>query len=99
MSLERSIKRLTESIKALIDEIENLKTDKINIIQKSRMITVPDWNKHHDWPSQSGLRYLIFHEKTNGFHSVVKRSGKRILIDEDEFFKWIKKNEHNLPKK
>jgi hypothetical protein len=32
-----------------------------------------------------GLRYLIFHERTNGFSSSFKRVGARVLIDEAEF--------------
>jgi hypothetical protein len=56
---------------------------------KTRYITVPDWNKHHDWPKLGGLRSLIFYKDTNGFHKVVKKVGKRVLIDEAAFFDWV----------
>lgn len=56
---------------------------------KRKLIPVPEWNKYHEWPPLGGLRHLIFHEKTNGFDRVVRRIGKRVLIDEEAFFKWV----------
>lgn len=55
----------------------------------NRLIPVPDWKKYHEWPPIGGLRHLIFNEKTNGFNKVIKRVGRRILIDEQAFFKWV----------
>lgn len=56
--------------------------------QKTRLIPVKNWNDFHLWPPQGGLRHLIFHEKTNGFDAVVRRVGRRVLIDEAAFFVW-----------
>ena len=55
----------------------------------TRLIPVPDWNKYHSWPPIGGLRHLIFHEKTNGFASAFKRVGRRVLVDEKEFFRVV----------
>jgi hypothetical protein len=52
----------------------------------NRLIPVPQWNEYHAWPPQGGLRHLIFNEKKNGFASAFKRVGRRVLIDEVEFF-------------
>jgi hypothetical protein len=52
----------------------------------NRLIPVPEWNQYHSWPPQGGLRHLIFNEKSNGFASAFKRVGRRVLIDETEFF-------------
>lgn len=57
----------------------------------TRLIPVTEWNKHHSWPPQGGLRHLVFHEKKNGFNQVVHRVGGRVLIDEAAFFDWAKK--------
>jgi len=57
----------------------------------SRLIPVPEWNQHHSWPPQGGLRHLIFNEKTNGFANAFKRVGRRVLIDEAEFFACVDK--------
>lgn len=56
-----------------------------------RYIPASNWNNYHDWPRNGGLRHLIFHRKTNGFDQfhVVKKVGKRVLIDEAAFFAWI----------
>ena len=58
---------------------------------RTRYIPVPNWEKHHEWPRIGGLRNLIFNRQTNGFDKfgVVKKIGKRVLIDEAAFFEWV----------
>lgn len=56
---------------------------------ENRYIPVPKWNNYHDYPSAAGLRWLIFHEKTNGFNKVVRRIGRRVLISEKDYFEWV----------
>lgn len=53
------------------------------------LIPVPKWNDYHDWPPQGGMRHLIFNSKTNGFNSAFKRIGRRVLVDEAEFFRCV----------
>jgi hypothetical protein len=55
----------------------------------TRWITVRDWGKHHDWPPIGGLRFLIFNAERNGFSNVIRRVGRRILINEQAFFAWV----------
>lgn len=55
----------------------------------TRYITVSNWEKHHDWPRNGGLRHLIFNKHKNGFDKVVVKVGKRVLIDEAAFFDWV----------
>jgi len=62
----------------------------------SHLIPVPDWNKYHSWPPQGGLRHLIFNEKTNGFASAFKRVGRRVLIDEAEFFACVERQNQKI---
>ena len=57
---------------------------------ETRLIPVKDWGKYHLWPPVGGLRHLIFHEHTNGFDRVVRRCGRRVLIDEAAFMEWTK---------
>ena len=54
-----------------------------------RLIPLPQWNRHHPWPPIGGLRHLVFHAKSNGFDKVVKRVGRRVLLDEQAFFVWV----------
>ncbi len=58
-------------------------------MKHTRYIPVPDWSKYHPWPEIGGLRNLIFNKDKNGFNTVVKKVGKRVLIDEDAFFEWV----------
>ena len=62
----------------------------------TRYIAATQWNKYHAWPPIGGLRHLIFHAKSNGFNRVIKRVGRRILIDEQAFFAWV--DEQNTAK-
>ena len=39
--------------------------------------------------TESSIRWLIFNEKENGFSRCVKRVGRKVLIDIDEFEAWI----------
>ncbi len=61
----------------------------MTIKYRTNLITVTDWNKFHTWPPKGGLRHLIFNAKTNGFSTVIKRCGRRVLIDEQAFFDWV----------
>lgn len=58
---------------------------------QNRYIPVTNWEEHHSWPSTAGFRHLIFNRKTNGLDkfSVIKKVGKRVLVDEAAFFDWI----------
>ena len=64
-------------------------------IQSRRLIPVTKWNERHEWPPIGGLRHLIFHAKSNGFDRVVKRVGRRVLIDEQAFFEWLDTQNEN----
>lgn len=64
-----------------------------------RLIAVTDWTKYHSWPPLGGLRHLVFNEKTNGFDRVIKRVGRRVLIDEDAFFEWVNEKDAEAEKK
>lgn len=55
----------------------------------NRIIPVTKWNDYHPWPSVSGLRHLIFFSESNGFNKVIRRVGRRVLIIEEEFFRWV----------
>lgn len=73
-----------------------MSNNSINEIQNNqpsnRLIPVPDWNNHHSWPPIGGLRHLIFNESSNGFSTAFKRVGRRVLIDEAEFFACVDRN-------
>lgn len=47
--------------------------------------------------TESGLRALIFHEYQNGFHDCIRRVGRKVLIDLDDFEVWIDKQKPQKP--
>jgi hypothetical protein len=55
--------------------------------------TVRGWTETHPWPSEAGLRHLIFHSRSNGFARAFRRVGRRVLIDEAEFYKAVRGQE------
>ena len=57
--------------------------------QAPRLVPVNKWPDYHDWPSVAGLRWLIFNAEQNGFDKVIRRVGRRVLIDERSFFDWV----------
>lgn len=64
-------------------------------VSKTRLIPLTEWPKYHVYPPLGGLRHLVFHAKSNGFEVVIKRVGRRVLIDEAAFFNWVdSKNPH-----
>jgi hypothetical protein len=63
---------------------------------RARLLTVEQFAQEHSWPPVGGLRWLIFHEKSNGFDQVVVRVGRRVLIDEDKFFTWARSGQQGV---
>lgn len=57
-----------------------------------KYIPVTKWNDYFDWPTEKGLRYLIFKAKEKGFEKVIKRPAGRILIDVEQFHQWVENN-------
>jgi hypothetical protein len=60
----------------------------MNTQSRGQLIPATNWNEHHPWPPIGGLRHLIFYADTNGFNKVIRRIGRRVLIDEAAFFDW-----------
>ncbi len=61
-----------------------------------KLIPIPKWKEHHEWPTEAGLRYYIFNAEFNGFNKVMKRVGRRILIDESKFFEWVEQKDRSV---
>ena len=58
-------------------------------VQNRRLIPLTEWPSHHPWPTVGSLRQYVFLADENGFDKVVRRVGRRILIDEAAFFSWV----------
>lgn len=70
---------------------ENHATSKANqseIETNARLIPLTAWPNYHAWPPIGGLRHLVFHAESTGFNKVIRRIGRRVLVDEIAFFDW-----------
>lgn len=65
--------------------------NEVTYTPKTRLIPVGKWPDFHCYPTISGLRFLILNASINGMtdHGVIKRVGRKILIDEAAFFRWV----------
>lgn len=58
-----------------------------------KLIPVPRWADHHDWPTIQALRWMIFNAETNGFKDAFIRVGRRVLVDEEKFFDCVRRRD------
>ena len=63
-------------------------TETNNDVRVRRLIPVPKFNEYHPDPTPAALRWMIFTNK-NDFNRCIVRRGKRVLIDEIEYFRWL----------
>lgn len=64
----------------------------VGIKQKS-FLTMKQWLAKHQAIPEGGIRHLIFTNKDNFNSRVVKKLGRKILLDEEAFLDFI--NEHS----
>lgn len=50
------------------------------------LLTCRQFAERFPWPSEAALRAIILDAEKKGFASAIKRYGRRILIDSQEFF-------------
>ena len=61
-----------------------------NIIAAKRIATVKKTAENYpEVFTESAIRWLIFNEKYNGFSRCIRRIGRKVLIDLDQFELWI----------
>ncbi len=58
---------------------------------EQKLFTVRQFSEKHKAFPEGGLRFIIFNEATNGAKDAgaIIRAGRKVLINEDNFFKWI----------
>jgi len=58
---------------------------------KSEYLTVRQFSQKHQAFPEGGIRWNIYHSDTNGMDKfdVIKRIGRKILLDENNFFLWV----------
>ena len=54
-------------------------------------LTVSQFCAKHPWPTEAGLRSLIYYAEKKGFSSAFKKAAGRVLVDEAEFWRIVAK--------
>ena len=60
-----------------------------------RFIPIVKWNKYHDWPTVHALMGIMKASAENGAANAFKRVGRKIVVDEQEFHKWVERGCQN----
>jgi hypothetical protein len=83
---------------AFINKGELLMTE---ITKPQDYYTIKQIVKEMPFMTESGWRFQIFHEETNGFKEfgVVKRIGSKILIDYKAFVAWLEATNQSQKRK
>lgn len=55
------------------------------------ILTCKQFCEMQKWPSMGALRGIIRRSDKNGFKSAFKRVGRRVLVDNEEFWKCFEK--------
>ena len=57
-----------------------------------KLSTIKQFTEKHPAFPEGGMRHRIFHEHKNGLAEscAILRDGRRVFIDEDKFFDWLK---------
>jgi hypothetical protein len=55
-----------------------------------KFLTVKQYAERYPYPSESALRWMLFHSSTNGLESAVIRVGRRIIIYLALFNAWLR---------
>lgn len=64
-------------------------------VNPTSLYPITEWP--HPWPPIGGMRWIIFNAAANGFASAFVRVGRRILVDEAEFFRCVEKGRASKP--
>lgn len=64
-----------------------------NYQSTKNFVTIKQWLQKHPAIPEGGIRHLIFTNKDNFNTQVVKKIGRKILLDEQAFLNFI--NEHS----
>ncbi len=59
------------------------------LVEAKRLVTVRQAAEIYPAFKLSSLRWLIFNEKANGFSCCIRRIGRKVLIDLDQFESWV----------
>lgn len=87
--IKAGTKKYGKDFKYFVLEILSLEKMLNPETKQSRLIPLAKWNEYHDYPKVGSLRQFHFHN-TDNFNKCVVQNGKRVLLDENEVFDWMR---------
>ncbi len=67
-------------------------------IENSRFIPIDEWNKHHNYPSQRGLKLILHNLESLGFSDAFHITPEKTYINEEKFDKALRNlNKNRIP--
>lgn len=82
--LGKNLERLSKDLLEKKNKDNDAKSENVK-----KFISLKHIPKIHPAFSMGALRHIVFNEKYNGATSFIKRVGSRVLVDLQEFEKWI----------
>lgn len=61
-----------------------------------KYLTVRQVVENQLYPSEAGLRWLLFRRAENGLSAAVHRCGRRLLISERRFISWMEQQREEV---
>lgn len=56
-----------------------------------QLLTIYQLVEKHPWATEGGLRWQRFHCATNGFQQAFVTIGRKVLVDETEYFRCVRR--------
>src|SRR5215208_295802 len=89
LALLETLDRMGLELEVLRSRVEELEAHlQALTLPAATPLSVKEFVKKHPSYTEGGLRWLLFHRRTNGLETAVIRHGRRLLIDERKFFEW-----------
>lgn len=88
MGIESLLEHILDELKKIHEKL-SCKEPKAALKDGKRFLTVKQFTSEHPWPNEGGMRHIIFNQKPFKAQSCFKKVGRRVLVDEEEFFKWL----------
>lgn len=97
--ITEAVKKYGKDVKVTITKILGLEkllcpvsSFEVQTNKPPRFIPLAKWNEYHADPTVPAMRMLDFKRNENGFDefNVTERRGNRVVVNEENFFKWRK---------
>lgn len=80
------------SMTKIKDNAEYVTVDMSEINKNDEYVTVAQLAQRYPAFSEGSIRWMIFNANTNGFHKVIRRIGRKVVLNLTNFKKFLEEN-------